>query len=104
MSCSPISSTPSNPFHISRAYGVQAPSAANATARSASSEQTDPIGSIKPATPSSRLAAAVVPGRVQFNGSAATDTSAALPFYRHPADKNAAATLLTAGRMLDVNG
>lgn len=99
-----VSPLPSNPFHIARAYGVQPPSAPRPSVRPISAESDGTIGSIKPQTTTSRLAAAVVPGRVQFNGAAPTDSAAAIPFYRHPADKNAAATLLSAGRTLDVNG
>lgn len=97
---------PTNPFHIARAYQVQAP----AGARAPSIAATGPVGSIKPesgdaATPAvQRMLAGVVPGRVNFTGSEPTQASPALPMCRHPADKNAAATLLSAGRMIDVQG
>ena len=82
---------PTNPFHISRAYQVQAPKAA----------QSPVAGSITP-TAASRIVAAQVPGRVNFSGAEPAQTGPALPFYCHPADKNAAATAIDAGRTLDV--
>jgi len=50
----------------------------------------------------------VVTGRISFEGRDAQPTSASLPMYRHPADKNAAATAvnqsaLNLGRVLDTN-
>ncbi len=54
-----------------------------------------------------RMIAATVPGRVNFQADApASNASAsnALPMYRHPADRNAAATAVNAGRVLDVEG
>lgn len=50
-----------------------------------------------------RMIAATVPGRVNFQSDPAS-TSPALPMYRHPADRNAAATAVNAGRVLDVEG
>jgi hypothetical protein len=99
-----ISPIPSNPFHIARAYGVQPPAAPRAAAPVFAPSGAGVAGSIKPPTAKSPLAAAIVPGKVQFNGAAPTDNTAAIPFYRHPADKNAAATLLSAGRELDITG
>jgi hypothetical protein len=52
-------------------------------------------------TPPARLLlAGQVPGRVDF--AAPSPTGPGLPFYRHPADRNAAATAVTAGRTLDL--
>lgn len=51
-----------------------------------------------------RLVAAVVPGSVDFSGSVPAAAPGALPFYRNPADKNAAAVAIDAGRSLDVTG
>ncbi len=99
-----VSPLPSNPFHIARAYGVQPPHAARPAPKPAAAQNTEPLASIKPPTATNRLAAAVVPGRIDFSGSAPTDAGPALPMYRHPADKNAAATALTAGRTIDVVG
>lgn len=94
-----------NPFHIARAYQVQPPRAAQPVAPAAPvTPSADPIaGSIKP-DPTTRIVAATVPGRISFASAEPSHDSAAIPFYRHPADKNAAATALTAGRTLDVQG
>ncbi|MGH7130554.1 MAG: hypothetical protein ACREJO_01220 [Phycisphaerales bacterium] len=95
---------PSIPFHVTRAYGpsagvrpvqpaarVAAPSAVKAAAK---------------IEPSSRLVAATVPGKVDFraDGPQPGAGGAALPMYRHPADKNQAATAIQLGRSLDVSG
>src|SRR5689334_20535229 len=98
-----VSPIPSNPFHIARAYGVQAPMPPRPVVAPIAAES-GPVGSIKPPTATSRLAAAVVPGKIAFSGSEPSQMGAALPMYRHPADKNAAATALTAGRTIDVEG
>jgi len=59
----------------------------------------------RPKTPAMRrLIAGVVPGGIDFSGETARPTSSAIPLYRHPADQNAAATTLSAGRMVDVEG
>src|SRR5262245_40065751 len=54
------------------------------------------------------LVAAVVPGKVDFvvdeHGRTLAMPTSAIPLYRHPADKNAAATGVLAGRALDVRG
>jgi hypothetical protein len=75
---------PTNPFHISRAY-----------------QTAPPKPGAKP-TAASPIVAAVVPGRVNFAANQPTQAGPALPFYRHPADKNAAATAINAGRSLDI--
>ena len=51
-----------------------------------------------------RLVAATVPGGIDFSGAEPMPTDASLPMYRHPADRNAAATTLTAGRRIDIEG
>lgn len=72
-----------------------------------------------------RLVAAIVPGGVSFAGATARPTATtglsapasppatvvsetpradAIPFYRHPADKNAAATAINLGARLDTRG
>ncbi len=83
------------PFHIARAYGIQAaPKAAPVQATPAverTSENTR------------RLIGGVVPGKVGFAGGEAI-VEGAFAMYRHPADKNAAATSVNAGRMVDVTG
>ncbi len=52
----------------------------------------------------SRLVAAAVPGGVEFAGQLSTPLSAAVPMYRHPADRNTAATGVSLGRMIDAQG
>lgn len=94
---SSISQVPSNPFHIARAYQVMPPRAAQPPVQAAAAGPVATIGK-----PTSRIAAAVVPGKIDFSGSEPTQTGPALQMYRHPADKNAAATALSAGRMLDI--
>ncbi|MCC6321453.1 MAG: hypothetical protein IT438_08485 [Phycisphaerales bacterium] len=97
---------PTNPFHIARAYGV------NPAARAAPSAPAQPIekvaGSEQSRSPSAAqaLVAAVVPGGVNFreDGSAAQPSAPVIQMYRHPADKNAAATAVQVGRRLDVKG
>ena len=51
-----------------------------------------------------RLLAGLVPGGIDFSGDKPRPTADAIPMYRHPADKNAAATGVHAGRVLDVKG
>ena len=96
---------PTNPFHIARAYQVRPPAASVIRA----AQGLEPAGLIKPQQGDARAAvqkmvAGVVPGRVNFTGSGPTPAGPSLQMYRHPADKNAAATLLSAGRMIDVQG
>lgn len=96
---------PTLPFHLARAYGVtQTPRVrpvapvppVERSAGGAPAAQTDPrLG---------RLVAAVVPGGVEFSGDSPRPASSSLPFYRHPADRNAAATGVSLGRVLDTNG
>ena len=53
----------------------------------------------------SRLVAGSVDLPVSFDaGPVSTDAEGALPLYRHPADRNAAATGVTLGRRVDVTG
>lgn len=60
-----------------------------------------PAAARPPAEPVARaLVARSVPGTVDFR--AAPLSGPALPFYRHPADRNAAATSITASRHIDV--
>ncbi len=51
--------------------------------------------------PTSTLAAARVPGQVTFEASAPASARGSLPIYTHPADLNAAATGVSAGRLVD---
>ncbi|MCA9311042.1 MAG: hypothetical protein KDA21_07540 [Phycisphaerales bacterium] len=55
--------------------------------------------------PMSRIVAARVPGGIDFETQQPTaSASGALPFYRHPADRNVAAVNVEAGRLVDLNG
>ena len=103
--------TPTNPQHVARAYGSTAPAPATkfqaqdlapavpAAASAAPASQTLPSAA-------QRLVSAVVPGRVDFSGEkpAQVAGSSAFQLYRQPADKNAAATGVSLGRTLDVEG
>lgn len=52
--------------------------------------------------PTHPLAAARVPGSIGFDASAPARAKGALPIYTHPADRNSAATGITASRLVDV--
>lgn len=120
------------PFHVARAYGLgqrpasQIEAKPTATTRPAfnidapvvqpsARPTTQPTKSSKVA----KLVAASVPGSIRFDATNSVDTftkanptskpaSAAAPesfqLYRHPADKNAAATAVNAGRSIDLQG
>jgi hypothetical protein len=115
--------TGSIPFHIAKAYGAQSPQ------RTGGAQQTQQAGAIKSSeglegvggpsaklpTAAQKLVGARVPGKVDFSGDAPVQSAgggggagnlaaSALPLYRHPADKNAAATAVSIGRSLDVTG
>ena len=51
--------------------------------------------------PTHPLAAARVPGSVNFDASAPAQARGAMPIYTHPADRNTAATGIHAGRLVD---
>lgn len=111
---------PTNAFPVNRAaqaYGVRpaakiAPTAPAVQTRA--SEQTGPIGRIgraaepRPDADPSRLVAARVDA-IDLARDVATvegrpTAGGALPMYRHPADRNQAATAVAIGRSLDVQG
>jgi hypothetical protein len=87
-------------FQIARAYGVTP----RASVRQTPPPQSPASQSIAEAKPASRLVAGTVPGRISFAGDQPTSDASALAMYRHPADKNAAATAVWAGKLIDVNG
>lgn len=94
---------PTNPFHVSRVYGVQPP------LRLTAPRSIDPITPTEPRpvqpTNAQRLVAGGVPGRVDFSGDSARPSDpATIPMYRHPADRNAAATAVAVGRTVDIRG
>lgn len=89
------------PFHLARVYGappiVRPMAPSEALRLEGASEGKSPRNV-------SRLIAGSVPGGVDFSGVTPQPSRASLPFYRHPADQNAAATSLATGRMVDVTG
>jgi len=102
MSATPISSGPL-PFKLANAYGVQAPRQVQPTQPVQRAEQARSVGGDTGANASriTRLVAGVVPGKVDFSGDEPRqDNSFAL--YHHPADANAAATGVSAGRVVDL--
>ena len=90
-------------LRISRAYGLPVPASS-------------PIARIEPgsssrvvAAPSTRvqnLVGAVVPGRIAFDSATGAPVHAQnpIPFYRSPADRNAAAVSIEIGRSIDIQG
>ena len=101
------------PFRLAQAYGVKSPAQVSRVAAPAAGAApiTQPGTAQESARPSSelssagkRLVAGVVPGRVDFSGDQPVQSQPALQMYRHPADKNAAATGVAVGRKLDING
>lgn len=110
---------PSNPFRITQAYGLQPPAPIARTApvstpttlqRADAASRADTVAAIgRPQEPAavsatSRLVAAVVPGAVDFSAATPMPSKAAMQMYRHPADRNTAATLVALGRSVDVSG
>lgn len=99
-------------LRLARTYGVTpaSPPASPTTppapaAKAAPPEARTTALDAKAAGPVGRLVAAVVPGAVRFDDAGeARPTAAALPFYTRPTDRNAAATGVHAGRMVDVEG
>lgn len=103
--------SPTNPHHIARAYGVRpgSPAAsAPGVQRSTATAAAAPTGNVQAVhAPGVRnLVAGVVPGRVEFDasGEARVGGSGAYALYGRPADKNAVATAVNVGRTLDVKG
>lgn len=92
------------PFHVARAYGLATrpaptPAAPVSPAAQATRTQSGRNENL------SRLIAAVVPGGIDFSSAEPTPSAGStLAMYRHPADRNAAATGVQAGRVIDVVG
>lgn len=97
-----------------RAYGVRPAAPASAAQAVQSTQRTEPIARIgqrpepRPASDPSRLVAAQV-GPIDLARDVASvqgrpTDSATLPMYRHPADRNQAATGVALGRSLDIKG
>lgn len=83
------------PFHIARAYGIQPTPKIPALQAPAAAERISEN--------TRRLVAGTVPGKIGFAGGEAVPQDV-FAMYRHPADKNAAATSVNAGRMIDAIG
>jgi hypothetical protein len=97
MTIDPVSS-----LRLSQVYGVRPP-ATRATIRP--SDDPGTLARMEPVRPrGAGMEAAVVPGRIDFSSPEPSQASAAIPKYRHPADRNAAATAIRAGRVIDVTG
>jgi hypothetical protein len=87
-------------FSLARAYGVSprpAPIAAPTPIAPAA-----PPAAEKVPTAVRRLIAASVPGKIDFSADQPRQTGS-LTMYRHPADRNAAATGVELGRSLDLS-
>ncbi len=87
--------------------GVKPTQPANAPQTTRTAQDTEqvqsPQASAARARIVSKLVAATVPGKVDFSSDNATPSqNAAIPMYRHPADKNVAATGVWSGRAIDV--
>lgn len=112
--------SPTNPFHLARAYAAQQVSRAAQPRPIADAQPVDPIASIRPEPTSaqsqrsaklakidSQLVGAVVPGSIDFTESsprAAGPSASVLPMYTNPTQRNAVETVLLVGRGLDVSG
>lgn len=98
---------PSIPFHISRAYGVPGTRAPARVPGQASAAPVAPSGSSAPAgiaVTGGLLAAKVAPPIDFEEPQPPPSEPGQLAFYRHPADRNSAATEAAVGRGLDVTG
>ena len=124
---------PTLPFHPAKAYGVKPTTPASkpaptitvtpvapgvdrvdgvrTTERAGLVDKADLAAAKKAAAIKTKLVAATVPGGVEFRNGVATSSTGtvsskadAIPFYRHPADKNAAATAIDLGSRLDLEG
>lgn len=98
---------PSIPHHVAKAYGIGATAPVQQVRPVEPARQIDRPERAQRIDKTSRLVAGIVDGRVGFDRHGSPqpvrDTSS-LAMYRHPADKNAAATAVHAGRSLDVTG
>ncbi len=132
MNITSSTSLPTNPYHIARAYGLPSARPPQAAQQAQAASGAKPVSAVKPVhelrvpaevQPIQRiggkgyspelqsLVAGTVPGGVDFHADGTATPSGgadghggSLPFYRHPADRNAAATAVTVGRSLDISG
>jgi len=106
-----------NPLHLlAQAYGI---AVSRPVRHVAPSSGVEPVARIRPeaevaqanakpeVSPTARLVAATVPGGIDFSADVPQPgpgrSAQAMAMYRHPADKNAAATSVTAGRLVDLS-
>jgi len=94
---------PTIPHHVAKAYGVR-PAAASPVRAPETAARVAPAADESRPAALGRLVAGGVPGGIDFAGAEPRPSAPAHQLYRHPADRNAAATALTAGRTLDVEG
>lgn len=101
------------PFNAAQAYGLRTPGLTPAPAAPAYRPIADTAQPARAAAVQEqvqlryrpnvdKLVAATVPGGINFNTGAAPQPTGSLQIYRHPADKNAAATGVTLGKSLDL--
>lgn len=92
---------PTYPFHLAKAYSAATPSA-----RSAAPGNGKSVDTVEISKPRAAGIGGLVAGKVAVKPNFAAGPAAesgALPMYRHPADKNAAATGVSLGRAVDLN-
>jgi hypothetical protein len=94
---------PTYPFHLAKAYSPAKPQARPAPGPRVPSGDTVEVSGKRPKAVNG-LVAGKVSVAPNFSPTPAPASSDALPMYRHPADKNAAATGVSLGRGLDVQG
>lgn len=95
-----------HPSQIARLYG------AAQTTRPAPAKTPESAGRIESVnqtertlnTRAARLVAGVVPGGIDFQAGEATPSATTLQMYRHPADRNVAATQQQVGQRVDLTG
>ena len=108
---------PTIPFHVARAYGASGAGKAAPVEPVSNRIITTPVDPVQKVGPQvapqqpadkpqvKRLVAGVVPGKVDFSADTPRPSSpASIAFYRHPADRNSAATGVQVGRSLDISG
>ena len=98
-----------NPAQIARAYGVAPATRPSPVRQTQTAGRIDQVNQVERAinTRAARLIAGVVPGGISFDNADsahAAPTTDKLPFYRRPADQNAAATAINLGQRLDATG
>jgi hypothetical protein len=92
---------PTMPYRVARAYGARPAALAAPAEQASASAPASPLRSPNV----DRLVAGIAPGGIDFETPAGPAPSVErLAMYRHPADRNAAATGVSVGRLLDLEG